>query len=236
VNWNEQLAQAEDALVKGELSRAYRDAFGALEICFDAVLQAKIEESVVRDERFKLTVRALADRRLLSPDERQLALHLADARNVVVHKYGFEPSSSEVRKTIERVARLCGKFAKRVHEVMVKPVLTAGPQEPVGQFITPIVDDGFSQIPVVDGQKVIGTLTDKSVLKAWERGGGILDLQTPVRDLMIGDLIPEIRPDATIEEAKIRMIGHKAKALLVLNKRLPVGILTEFDLLKHLGV
>jgi predicted transcriptional regulator len=97
------------------------------------------------------------------------------------------------------------------------------------------VNDGISYIPVVGENKVIGTLTDLEVLKAWEKGDGILDPETPVEKLMSEKVLPEVRADLSIEEVRKVMLKQKTLAVLVLHAGLPQGILTRFDLLEHVG-
>jgi predicted transcriptional regulator len=74
------------------------------------------------------------------------------------------------------------------------------------------------------------------VLKAWEKGDGILDPETPVEMLMSDKVLPNVKPDLSIEEVRKVMLKEKTIAVLVLNAGLPQGILTRFDLLEHVGV
>jgi len=232
--WKEQLDRAQDSL--SNPSEAFLKAFGALEICFTAVTRRfeNIRGGTV-DDRFAQTLRLLAERRLLTREEHLLASHIAAARNLVAHGFGFEPSSQEVRRTIKNVERLCARFGKIAHEVMIHPVITATREQHVSKFVPHIVNDGISYIPVVGENKVIGTLTDLEVLKAWEKGDGILDPDTPVEKLMTEKVLPEVRADLSIEEVRKVMLKQKTLAVLVLHAGLPQGILTRFDLLEHVG-
>ena len=71
------------------------------------------------------------------------------------------------------------------------------------------------------------------MLEVWHREGGILDISTPVRDLMTKDVIQDIQPNATVEDARKVMIKKRLTALLILHGGLPIGILTKYDLLNH---
>jgi predicted transcriptional regulator len=235
LNWKDQLAEAEEKLRNNDLRTAFLAAFGALEICFCGVAQkVGIQGAKTNDDLLSDTLRALRDRRKITEDEFSLARHLAQGRNVVAHKYGFEPSAAEIQKTINRVKRLCSRFGAKVSDIMITPVIQAAPNDIVGSFIRHFVDDGISLIPVVDNDKVVGTLSDKAVISAWESAEGILDLKTPVCELMSAYVLPDIRPDASVAEARKMLIRNGGEALLVLHKGVPTGIITKFDLLDHL--
>lgn len=235
-NWGRLLDQAEELAGQSRAVEAFRCAFGAMEVCFDQVAKDRCSRSEeFQNDRFMEIARALKNNRLLRGDEFALVCHLADARNLLAHRFGFEPSLDEARRTIERVRGLCGRFGSKVSDVMNKPVVTASPDEPIGGFIHYFVRYGYSQIPVVENGGLTGTLSDSAVLKAWQDGEGLLDPATPVRSLMSDSLIPDISPQSSVDDARRLMLRKKASALLVVNARLPVGILTKFDLLNHQG-
>ena len=222
------------------LSSAFRQAFGALEARYEAVAsehgwRPQKEDSRARKQggRFRATADWLKDRGEISTADSVLAHHLCSARNVVAHKYGFEPSIEQVQRTILDVKRLCSRFSQSVGDVMTSPVITASPDQPVGELLRHMVE-GISQFPVVDKGELLGTLTDVSVLDALARGDGILDPVTPVREVMDGDALPAIGLDATIEEVWRKMENTKKPALLVLANGLPVAIVTKYDLLRRL--
>ena len=99
-NWKDQLREAEERLKKNDLRNAFLVAFGALEICSRAAQKLEVQAAKSADDLFNNTLRTLKDRRMITNDEFNLARHLGQARNVVTHKYGFEPSQAEVQKTI----------------------------------------------------------------------------------------------------------------------------------------
>jgi predicted transcriptional regulator len=231
-DWFQQLRHADGLAEKGQATEAFCAAFCALELCFvQAVRKFRSTDGRIQDDRFLQIARLLHDKAILREDEFALAKHLADARNLISHKYRFEPSIGEARRTIERVGGLCQRFARKVSDAMKKPVVTALPTQRIGDFIRYFVHHGYSSIPVVSEQNVIGTLNESAVLIAWQHGEGLLDPSTTIQTLMSAAILPDISPNATVEEARKAMIGNGASALLVLHSGLPIGILTKFDLL-----
>lgn len=185
------------------------------------------------DKFFNMT-KFLAGEKYISQDDASIAQHLARARNAVAHKYGFEPSTAEVYKTINWVHQLCARFGTRVSDIMTSPVRIARPGQPVGELISAIVADGISQFPVVADGQVVGTLTENHVFRAWEQGEGILDPATPVRHLMDNTPLPSIDPDSELEAARVQLQFAEVHALLVVQNGYPVGIITKYDLLSRL--
>ena len=101
---------------------AFRHAFGALEACFGVAGSDRGNQS----DKFSKMTKFLESERCISHAEAHLANFLGRARNLVVHTYGFEPSPKEVERTISRVRSLCSKFAKRVSDIMISPVIEGG--------------------------------------------------------------------------------------------------------------
>ncbi len=237
MGWHEQLEQAERALGQGKSVEAFETAFGALEACYSiAAGHRGWTAATVHSETFMDTARFLRESRDISEEQFSLAAHLAAARNVVVHKYGFEPSIKETERTVQRVRQLCARFGETVAGVMIKPVRVVRPDQMVGELIHLMIHDGISQFPVVEAGKVVGTLSEDHVFEALEKGDGVLDPKTLVRDVMDPRPMPTIAAEATLAEAQQHLDSKKVHALLVLQHGAMAGILTKRDLLHHLAL
>lgn len=237
MTWRDQLAEAEEARSQGNTAEAFRKAFGALEACYTiAARERGWTQQENTDNNFMSIIRFLCDKRHITQEQFSMADHLRLARNVVLHKYGFEPSPREAERTIQRVGQLCARFGKTVSDVMAKPVKTVSPDQPVGELVRYIVEHGISQVPVVEGGAVVGTALESQVLHEWEKGEGILDPKTPVRDIMDKVPLPSIRPNATLDEVKKRFQRESSPAFLILHEGMPIGIITKYDLLRQLDI
>lgn len=235
MTWRDQLAEAEEARSRGNTAEAFRRAFGALEGCYTvAASEHGWAQQGGTDSSFMSIIRFLCDRRHITQEQFSMADHLRQARNVVVHDYGFEPSLRETERTIQRVRQLCARFGTTVSDVMAKPVKTVTPDQPVREIIRHMVEDGISQFPVVERGVVVGTLLESEVLQAWERGEGILDPETPVRDVMDKVPLPSVHPRATLDEIKKLFQRGSSHAFLIMHNGMPIGIITKHDLLRHL--
>ncbi len=232
MSWSEGLESAEKSLREGQASEAFQAAFRALEICYSA--QVELAHLNAGDDRFRSVLKHLLESRKIPKHDYDLADHLRQARNVVSHRFGFEPSEKETLSTIKRVRTLCARFAIHVHAVMAKPVRCAKLGDPIGHYLRHMREDGISQFPVVsDDGSVIGTLDERAVFERLQCDGGILDPDTKVRELMRKDVLPDIKPNASLEDARKLLAKPDVSALLILQAGKPTGILTKHDLLRN---
>lgn len=85
-------------------------------------------------------------------------------------------------------------------EVMTSDLLALGPNDPVKVAIASMARLRISQIPVIDGEIVEGTLTETSLMDFIVRTRSDPEaLKTPVR-LIMGDRLPEVSPTTEEEE------------------------------------
>lgn len=237
MTWRDQLSDAEQAFERDDATGAFLKAFGALEMCYAiAAGERGWKQTTAGNDKYMEIAGFLRDGRHVTAEQFIAAQHLGWARNVVSHKFGFEPSLSEVKKTIQRVRQLCSRFGRSVADVMTKPVITARPDQPVGEFISHIIEGGISQFPVMEAGKIVGTFCDTHLVRAWEHGEGILDPATVIRDLMDQVILPSVDPNSGLDEARRRLQDTKAPALLILHNGIPQAIVTKYDLLRHLEI
>lgn len=99
-------------------------------------------------------------------------------------------------------------------------------------------DNKLKKVPVLDGEKLVGIVTDKDVDRISPSGAttlsvfeiGALLSKTTVRDAMTKDVI-SCAPDTYIEDAAILMRDNRINALVVVEEDKVVGIITESDML-----
>jgi CBS domain-containing protein len=93
-------------------------------------------------------------------------------------------------------------------------------------------DEDVGIAPIVEGDKLIGTLTDRDIavrVVAEGRNAG----ETKVEDVMSRDLVT-VDPDQTLDEALRLMARHQVRRLPVVEEdgRL-VGVLAQADVAQH---
>jgi CBS domain-containing protein len=102
----------------------------------------------------------------------------------------------------------------KVSEVMTRDVQTVRPDQPVQQAASFMLSADAGSVPVTDGDRLIGMITDRDIaVRGIAKGYGP---DTPVREIMTGDIICA-RADDDVEDAASRMSEAQVRRLPVLD-------------------
>ncbi len=152
-----------------------------------------------------------------------------------------------------------------VSEVMTKNVIACKPTDIIRDVVKLMSEKDISGIPVVDGEKVVGVVTEADIMRLlavprpsntlWLPSPLEVLLEIPLRDLLqlrrlqtdfkdvgeqtVGSIMRKdvlsIEPDDDIEDAAAMMVKHKVNRLVVLKNGKLVGIITRDDIIHGLG-
>jgi len=150
-----------------------------------------------------------------------------------------------------------------VKDVMNSDVVYCSPDDEVSKVARMLKDNDISGMPVVDGDKVVGMVSEVDLLKLLdipEHGDLWLPspfeiIEVPIRELisweetkrMLSDVgampvqklmekdVYSVSPDNSIEDASRLMTRHKITRLPVLENGVLVGIVTRGDIIRGLG-
>ena len=102
----------------------------------------------------------------------------------------------------------------KVSEVMTREVQTVQPDQRVQEAASFMLTADAGSIPVTEGERLIGMITDRDIaVRGIAKGYGP---DTPVRELMTDDLIV-LRVDDDIEEAATKMSQAQVRRLPVID-------------------
>lgn len=216
---------------------------------------ARTEESLKRllgttsRDSFRWLVRQTAKRSPVVRSVEEDLLEYGDLRNAIVHERGggfviAEPHAVVVAR-LERIVELI-EDPPRADRVMSSPVVTCGPDEPIGEAAKRMVKGKFSRLPVYAERELLGLLTANAIAR-WlaARLAGALDTleEEPVRAVLaFGDagrrfelVSVEHRVTDVIELfAAATTGGRRLEAVMVTRSgtpdERPLGILTVQDL------
>ena len=121
----------------------------------------------------------------------------------------------------------------KVHEAMTAQVVTAGPADSVQKVAGIMLNIETGAVPIVEGDKVVGLVTDRDiVLQVVAKGGA---LSTPASAVMSGE-VQTCKEDDNLADAAAQMANHQIRRLIVANDsgRL-VGILSLGDIAVDYG-
>ena len=123
----------------------------------------------------------------------------------------------------------------RVGKRMTRNPKTVSPDDPLSAAARILREHGFHHLPVVEGGKLVGILSDTDLrnasLAATPREGGEGEPgNRPVREVMRTE-VWSVTPEDSIEDALLILTREKFGALPVLDGDRLVGIITRADLL-----
>jgi predicted transcriptional regulator len=131
--------------------------------------------------------------------------------------------------TVNRIMRvLTERKQKRCKDIMTKGVLSAKPNDSILKISDVMMRHAISQIPVMDGNKVVGTITEETIIRnlrsnlAEEKARNVMEKPLPL-----------VQEEASIDV--IRSVLEKHQGTLVARGTEVVGIITRSDLLKTIS-
>jgi len=102
----------------------------------------------------------------------------------------------------------------KVSEVMTRDVQTVRPDQPVQEAASFMLSANAGSIPVTDGDRLIGMITDRDIaVRGIAKGYGP---DTPVRELMTDEIICA-RDDDDVEDVASRMSDAQVRRLPVID-------------------
>ncbi len=136
-----------------------------------------------------------------------------------------DPRLSTVNKILHVLAQGEGR---KCGDVMTRRVISVGPGDTVREVSRIMMKNAISQLPVMDGGKVIGTVTEEGIVR---------NLSSTVADERVERImqapLPSVPEDSNINLLRPLLEDHYG--VLVVRKGNIVGIITRSDLLKTLS-
>jgi predicted transcriptional regulator len=142
-----------------------------------------------------------------------------------------DPSYSIVKRLIEALEKQSVETTRpRVSEIMSKPVITIARTQLVRDAVDLMRRRGYSQLPVFEGTRCVGSISEKTILDRAARGEPRESLlNNRVRDIMDSPL-PMVNDDTPLEMVLGLLQGNYG--VLVTKGENTIGILTKSDILK----
>lgn len=156
--------------------------------------------------------------------QRQLAelVAVSQAHIAKIEKERVDPRLSTVNRILqvltEREGKKCG-------EIMSRHVISIKPTDKVSKASRLMMKHALSQLPVLDGGKIVGTITEDSIVR---------NLSTTLADEKVERImqapLPSVPEDTSV--SMIQPLLQDQPAVLVVRRGEIVGIIARSDLLK----
>ncbi|MFB6252158.1 MAG: CBS domain-containing protein [Halobellus sp.] len=138
-----------------------------------------------------------------------------------------DPRLSTLRRIVNALEEAEGSVV-RAADLMNETVVSVAPDDSVRFARDVMLDEGFSQLPVIRDGRPVGIISNSDIRHVQEQD----DVGTlPVADVM-RESVTTAEPSATLEEIDAALDHHSA--VLVVEGGETVGIVTEADVAAHL--
>lgn len=148
-----------------------------------------------------------------------------------IESQSINPSYEIMRKIFTTLQRVETEREKKVKakDVMTEEIISVQKDEKMKEAVTAMKKYGYSQLPVLEGEKCVGSISESSVLNLVtqeEKLNGIYEMK--VKELM-EDAFPRISMDTPLSIV-MSLLSH-SPAILVTQRGKIVGIITKADLI-----
>src|SRR5204863_520649 len=106
-------------------------------------------------------------RKQLNLTQHQFARHAGISQSMIakIESNKLDPTYSKVQQIERALNLLAQQVEKQAREIMVTKVIFARPDEKISAVIEKMTKHGISQIPVLEHKKLLGIISESSLLK-----------------------------------------------------------------------
>ncbi len=141
----------------------------------------------------------------------------------------IDPSFSKTMAIFETLQKLQLKNSKKVKSVMTKEVISVDAESNVREVVKLMHKHAISQMPVLSKDEVIGSVSEKALIKKLAEESPKLLFMKKVKEVMEPSF-PTVNEDTPID--LLIPILNFYPAILVMRGKIIAGIVTRADLLK----
>ena len=173
-------------------------------------------------------------RRMLGLTQKQLASLAGVSQSLIAKLESGKTDSSytKVKAIFDVLKQLEIKREVHVKEVLHDKVVSVQKDGKVSEAVRLMKDHGYSQLPVFDGEHVVGSVSEKTILSQILNGKDLTQISTLFTKEIMEEAFPQVGEDTPL--SLISSVLQHYSAVMVSKKGKTLGIVTKADLLKIL--
>ena len=174
-------------------------------------------------------------RRMLGLTQKKLA-RLAGVSQSLIAKLEsgkIDSSYTKVKAIFDVLKHLEIKREIHVKEILHDKVLGVQKDDPVSRAVRLMRDYDYSQLPVFDGERVVGSVSEKTILRQILAGKDLTQVSILPTEEIMDEAFPQVGEDTPL--SVISSLLQVYLAVLVSRRGKVVGIVNKADLLKMLS-
>ncbi len=143
-----------------------------------------------------------------------------------------DPSYTKVKAIIDVLNQLEMKMEVHAREIVHSKVVSVQKNDKVSKAVRLMMEHGYSQLPVFDGEHAVGSISEKTILSQVSAGRDLSQISLLFVEEVMNEAFPQVGEDAPL--SLISGLLQVYPAVLVSKKGKVTGIVTKADLLKML--
>jgi len=174
-------------------------------------------------------------RRILGLTQKELA-RLAGVSQSLIAKLEsgrIDSSYTKVKAIFDALKQVEIKREVPVKEILHGEVVGVQKNDKVSKAARLMRDHDYSQLPVFDGERVVGSISEKTILSQILAGKDLSQVSALLVEEVMEEAFPQVGDDTPL--SLISSVLQIYPAVLVARKGKIVGIITKADLLKMLS-
>jgi len=145
-----------------------------------------------------------------------------------------DPRVSTLERISDALEQLSSKSPRTsVSKIMSSPVIYVKSSDRIERAVQLMETKNISQLPILDGNVQVGSISETSVVHLMSSGDDIGKLLKMNVSKIMGGVLPSVGPDASVDI--VYKLLEQEPAALVIDRGNVVGIVTRADLFKLRG-
>jgi len=140
-----------------------------------------------------------------------------------------DPRLSTLRRILKAIEEASKEKMAKITDIMTDSIISVQINDKVKKAVELMWKYGVSQLPVLDGTRLCGSIREETIMKAMITEKPERILEEPVGELM-EEPLPSVNPRADIEDV-IKLLISGYPAVLVIDKGKVIGIITKIDVI-----
>ena len=171
-------------------------------------------------------------RKMLGLTQKQLARRAGVSQSFIakIESGKIDPSYNKVKAIFDVLEKMETKVNHTAKKIFHKGVVGVQKNETIGKAISLMMKHGYSQLPVFDGEQVVGCISEKTILNQVTVGKELSQLSQRLVEEIMEEAPPRIDENAPLP--LVSSLLHAYPAVLVTKKGKVIGIITKADLFK----
>ena len=169
------------------------------------------------------------ERRKLGITQHQLAKMAGVSQSLVakVEAGSVDAAYSKIKAIMEALQRSSASGERAAREIMHAGIKSVLPSDTLHAASAMMRKLSISQLPVIEGGRVVGSITEASILSCFSERKGIAKIR--VSEVM-EEAFPNVLPSTPISAVAVLLRHHSA--VLVMERGEAAGIITKADILR----